>query len=83
MSTFLVSSPSYCRQAADANAGWHGGSGMNSALNSSIKLERFQASACPELIGWKPVRGKKTRQIKNLGPGFGSIETEGLQERPA
>jgi hypothetical protein len=56
---------------------------MNSALNSSIKLQRFQASACPELIGWKPVRVKKTRQIKNLGPGFGSIETEGLQGRPA
>jgi hypothetical protein len=56
---------------------------MNSAPNSSIKPERSQARACPELIGWKPVRAKKTRQIKNLGSGFGSIETEGLQERPA
>jgi hypothetical protein len=78
-----VSSPLYCRQAAAANAGWHGGSGMNSALNSSIKLERFKREPAPELIGWKPVRVKKTRQIKNLGPGFDSIETEGLQERPA
>jgi len=26
--------------------------------------------------GWKPVRVKKTRQIKNLEPRFDSIETE-------
>src|SRR5229473_3719123 len=32
-------------------------------------LERFQAK-------WKPVRVKKTRQIKNLEPRFDSIETE-------
>src|SRR5216684_960304 len=31
--------------------------------------ERFQAK-------WKPVRVKKTRQIKNLEPRFDSIETE-------
>jgi hypothetical protein len=31
-------------------------------------LERFQAK-------WKPVRVKKTRQIKNLEPRFDSIET--------
>ena len=32
-------------------------------------LERFPAK-------WKPVRVKKTRQIKNPEPRFGSIETE-------
>jgi hypothetical protein len=32
-------------------------------------LERFQAK-------WKPVRAKKTRQIKNPEPRFDSIETE-------
>jgi hypothetical protein len=32
-------------------------------------VERFQAK-------WKPVRIKKTRQIKNLEPRFDSIETE-------
>src|ERR1700681_280037 len=32
-------------------------------------LERFRAK-------WKPVRVKKTRQIKNLEPRFDSIETE-------
>jgi hypothetical protein len=31
------------------------------------RLERFQAK-------WKPVRVKKTRQIKNLEPRFDSIE---------
>ena len=31
--------------------------------------ERFQAK-------WRPVRVKKTRQIKNLEPRFDSIETE-------
>src|SRR6202045_3511368 len=36
---------------------------------SSTNLERFQAK-------WKPVRVKKTRQIKNLEPRFDSIETE-------
>jgi hypothetical protein len=31
----------------------------------------------PDLIrGWKPVRVKKTRQIKNLEPRFDAIETE-------
>src|SRR5258708_5044172 len=40
---------------------------------------RFQAKACPGLDpGWKPVRVKKTRQIKKLEPRFDSIET-GLQ----
>src|SRR5216684_1193430 len=39
--------------------------------------ERFQAKACPGLDpGWKPVRVKKTRQIKKLEPRFDSIETE-------
>ena len=33
------------------------------------RLERFQAK-------WKPVRIKKTRQIKNLELRFDSIETE-------
>jgi hypothetical protein len=33
------------------------------------RLERFGAK-------WKPVRVKETRQIKNLEPRFGSIETE-------
>jgi len=32
-------------------------------------LARFQAK-------WRPVRVKKTRQIKNLEPRFDSIETE-------
>ena len=35
----------------------------------SAGLERFQAK-------WRPVRVKKTRQIKNLEPRFDSIETE-------
>jgi hypothetical protein len=36
--------------------------------------ERFQAKACPALdAGWRPVRVKKTRQIKNLEPRFDSI----------
>jgi hypothetical protein len=34
-----------------------------------MPLERFQAK-------WRPVRVKKTRQIKNLEPRFDSIETE-------
>jgi hypothetical protein len=33
------------------------------------RLERFQAK-------WKPVRVKKTRQIRNLEPRFDSIEAE-------
>jgi hypothetical protein len=83
MSTFLVSSPSYCRQAADANAGWHGGLGMNSALNSSIELERFQAKACPDLIrvetGWR----QENAPDQESGARFDSFETEGLWECPA
>jgi hypothetical protein len=35
----------------------------------SCRLERFQAKG-------KPVRVKKTRQIKNLEPRFDSIEAE-------
>jgi hypothetical protein len=39
--------------------------------------EPFRAKACPGLDpGWKPVRVKKTRQIKKLEPRFDSIETE-------
>jgi len=35
------------------------------------RLVRFRAKACPGLDpGWKPVRVKKTRQIKNLEPRF-------------
>jgi hypothetical protein len=38
---------------------------------------RCQAKACPGLDpGWKPVRIKKMRQIKNLEPRLGSIEAE-------
>src|ERR1700738_1763119 len=37
--------------------------------NATWRLERFQAK-------WKPVRVKKTRQMKNLEPRFDSIETE-------
>jgi hypothetical protein len=37
-------------------------------LAGVIRLERFQAK-------WKPVRVKKTRQIKNLERRFDSIET--------
>jgi DNA-binding MarR family transcriptional regulator len=37
----------------------------------------FKGSMPSDLIrGWKPVRVKKTRQIKNLEPRFDSIETE-------
>jgi hypothetical protein len=39
------------------------------ALNTRPSLERFQAK-------WKPVRVKKTRQIKNPEPRFDSIEAE-------
>ena len=42
-----------------------------------MRLERFQAKACPGLDpGWRPVRGKKTRQIQNPERRFDSIETE-------
>jgi hypothetical protein len=37
--------------------------------HSEVRLERFQAK-------WKPVRVKKTRQIKNLEPRFDSIEAD-------
>src|ERR1700712_3946299 len=37
----------------------------------------FQQSMPSDLIrGWKPVRAKKTGQIKNLGPGSDSIGTQ-------
>ena len=37
----------------------------------------FKRSMPSDLIrGWRPVRVKKTRQIKNLEPRFDSIETE-------
>ena len=39
------------------------------ACFSASSHERFQAK-------WKPVRVKKTRQIKNLEPRFDSIEAE-------
>jgi hypothetical protein len=49
--------------------------GMNSALNSSIKLERFQANACLDLIrvetGWcqdsapDPESGARFRFFRN------------------
>jgi len=38
-------------------------------------IKRFQAK-------WRPVRVKKTRQIKNLEPRFDSIETEKALEAP-
>jgi hypothetical protein len=41
---------------------------------SKRALERFQAK-------WKPVRVKKTRQIKNLEPRFDSIEAEKALDR--
>jgi hypothetical protein len=37
-----------------------------------VVVERFQAK-------WRPVRVKKTRQIKNLEPRFDSIEMEKAQ----
>jgi hypothetical protein len=47
-----------------------------------MSLERFQAKACPGPDpGWKPVRVKKTRQIKNLELRFNSIETDKAPER--
>ena len=39
------------------------------AINTDQAPKRFRAK-------WKPVRVKKTRQIKNLEPRFDSIETE-------
>jgi hypothetical protein len=37
----------------------------------------FKRSMPSDLIrGWRPVRVKKTRQIRNLGPRFDSIEAE-------
>jgi hypothetical protein len=48
----------------------------NSASSANLNLERFQAK-------WKPVRVKKTRQIKNLEPRFDSIETEKAPGPPA
>ncbi|OCK62432.1 hypothetical protein LMTR3_04810 [Bradyrhizobium sp. LMTR 3] len=46
---------------------------------------RFPAKACPGPDpGWEPVRGKKTRQIKNPEPRSDSIGTEkarGSRER--
>ena len=42
------------------------------AGSAQLVLERFQAK-------WRPVRVKKTRQIKNLEPRFDSIETEKAQ----
>jgi hypothetical protein len=41
----------------------------DASKKSHRALERFQAK-------WRPVRVKKTRQIKNLEPRFDSIETE-------
>src|SRR5258707_820956 len=47
-----------------------GGEGrIGKLVHAGGLLERFQAK-------WKPVRVKKTRQIKNLEPRFDSIETE-------
>ena len=45
------------------------GDGCDQHCVVSQHLERFQAK-------WRPVRVKKTRQIKNLEPRFDSIETE-------
>jgi hypothetical protein len=43
---------------------------------------RFAARACPELApGWGPVRGKKTRQIKNPEPRSDLIGTEKARGR--
>jgi len=44
------------------------GQAVLSRMAQNEQLERFQAK-------WKPVRVKKTRQIKNLEPRFDSIET--------
>jgi hypothetical protein len=50
---------------------------MGQCLRRLRLLERLQAKACPGLDpGWKPVRVKKTRQIRNSEPRFDSIETE-------
>jgi hypothetical protein len=45
-------------------------------INDAVVLERFQAK-------WKPVRVKKTRQIRNLEPRFDSIEAEKALESAA
>src|ERR1700716_3320602 len=44
---------------------------------SCIGLQSVPSEACLGLDpGWRPVRVKKTRQIKNLEPRFDSIETD-------
>ena len=49
----------------------------NGIRRRTALLERFQAKACPGLDpGRKPIRVKKTRQIKNLVLRFDSIEAE-------
>ena len=43
--------------------------GLLQQFRVPARLKRFRAK-------WRPVRVKKTRQIKNLEPRFDSIETE-------
>ena len=44
---------------------------QTTAASPSGELERFRAKARPALdAGWKPVRVKKTRQIKGVEPSF-------------
>ena len=56
---------------------------MNSALNSSIELERFQAKACPDLIRVETGSRQENAPDENPEPRSDSIETEGLWEHPA
>ena len=52
------------------------GRGACGGPDRRVTRERFQAKACPGFDpGWRPVRVKKTRQIKNPEPRFDSIET--------
>ena len=49
---------------------------MTIETDNVASLERFEAK-------WRPVRVKKTRQIKNLAPRFDSIETEKAPGEPS
>jgi hypothetical protein len=54
---------------------WRNGGEIRGYARYFGSFERFQAKACPALdAGWKPVRVKKTRRLKNPELRFDSIE---------
>ena len=54
------------------------------ACSRSLLARAFPAKACPGLDpGWRLVRVKKTRQIRNLESCLDSIKTEGASARSA